>query len=384
VLYVIDSLAPGGAETSLAAMAAHLIAHGIDLDVAYFKDVPGVHQQLIDAGADLIHVGERGGRLGRAWAIRRLIVARRPDLVHTTLFEADIAGRLGAFTTRAPVVSSLVNTPYGPEHRAAVPSGARLRLAYACDAVTARTVRRFHANSHDTAAVMSRRFAVRPAKIDVVPRGRSALALGRRTAERRNAVRTALGLPDTTPVVLAVARHDHAKGLDLLIRAVPGLRAERPDAVVLVAGAEGPHTAELRRLLATLDPGDAAAVTFLGRRNDVADLLAAADVLAFPSRKEGLPGTLIEALALECPIVAADIPPIREVVGEPPAALLVAPQDVAALASALARVIEDDDVRRSLVATARQRFEEHFTIERSSAEMVAFYRRALSPGAHRR
>ncbi len=379
MLYVIDSLQPGGAEMSLAGMSGCLRDRGVLLDVAYFKEVPGVHAELIAGGATLFHVVGRG-RLGRAVAVRRLVRQRRPDLVHTTLFEADVAGRIGAVLAHTPVVSSLVNTPYGPEHRAGVSSAWRLRAAHAVDAVTSRSVRRFHANSFDTATVMSRRLAVRRSKIDVVHRGRSASGLGRRDAIRRAKVRGSLGIDDSTPLVLAVARHDHAKGLDLLLRTVPKLRAAHPDLVVLIAGRAGNHTPVLEQLAARMAAADSTAVRFMGHRNDVADLLAAADVLAFPSRKEGLPGTLIEALAMECPVVASDLPAIREVVGgagQAPSALLVPPDDVDALGDGIASVLADAEVRSRLVATARHRFESQFTLERSAAGILAFYLRAL-------
>ena len=118
VLYLIDSLGPGGAERSLAAMAPAYVRRGVDLDVAYLIDRPGVHGDLEAAGARLFSLDGPGGRAGWAWRAERLIAARRPDLVHTTLFEADVAGRIGAGLAGAPVVSSLVNVAYGADHAA--------------------------------------------------------------------------------------------------------------------------------------------------------------------------------------------------------------------------------------------------------------------------
>ena len=175
-------------------------------------------------------------------------------------------------------------------------------------------------------------------------------------------------------LVLAVGRHDAAKGLDVLIRAVPRLRARVPDVQVLVAGRTGSHSDELLRLVGVMSVGDV--VRFLGHRDDVADLLAAADVLAFPSRREGLPGTLIEALALQCPVVATDLANVVEVMGGC-AAALVPVDDPDALAAALADALQDPLRVRELAVAGRQRFERMFTIEQSAAGMLAFYERSM-------
>ena len=373
ILYLIDSLTPGGAETSLAAMAPLLIAGGVDLEVGYFIERTGVHARLREAGARVTCIGNEGGRRGRVMRVRSLVNERRPHLVHTTLFEADVAGRLGARLARTPVVTSLVSVSYGSEHGDGQDLGWRLHAAHAVDAATAQLARRFHANSELVGQTMSRRLGIRRARIDVVHRGRDAVALGRRTVQRRTDTRKALGIGDV-PMVLAVGRQEAQKGLDVLLRAVPALRASVPSARVLIAGRPGGHSPELQRIVSTLDISDV--VTFLDHRDDVADLLAAADLLAFPSRREGLPGTLIEALALECPVVASDLPNIREVVGDR-AVALVPVDDHQALAIALADALSGSGRIASLTAAGRQRFLDHFTIERSVAGMVAFYERAL-------
>ena len=86
VLAIIDSTSGAGAETSLAAMASHLIDAGIDLQVAYFHERDGVKVQLEEAGAELFHVAPGRNRLATSLRLRRLIRAQRPDLVHTMVY----------------------------------------------------------------------------------------------------------------------------------------------------------------------------------------------------------------------------------------------------------------------------------------------------------
>jgi glycosyltransferase involved in cell wall biosynthesis len=377
VLYLIDSLMPGGAERSLAAMAPHLVAGGVTLEVATLHERSGVQDELVAAGVLLHSLAGPGGRAGWIGRARRLIRDRRPDLVHTTLFEADLAGRSAAVLCRVPVVSSLVNVAYGPEQQAS--SGvASLKLGAArlLDMVTARRVARFHAVSEHVAEVMTRRLHLRRSRVEVVPRGRDPELLGRRTGDRRARARAGLGVEPEQPVVLAAGRHEAQKGLDTLVEAVPAVLADVPTARFLVAGREGTQTPRLRALTERLGVQDA--VRFLGARTDVYELLCAADVFAFPTRWEGMPGAILEAMALRAPIVASDLPPVREAVRDGVSARLVPPDRPEALAKAVVDTLHDPEGAAERAARAEADFQAHFTIGRAADGMLAFYGRALA------
>lgn len=377
VLYVIDSLAGGGAEHSLAAMAPHLVAGGIDLEVAYLQERSGLHEQLRAAGVRLFSLAGEGGRAGWVRRARRLILERRPALVHTTLFEADLAGRTAAFLTRTSVVSSLVNDAYGPHHvHDPGLNPWKVRAAQLADLLTARFVRRFHAISGAVADSMSRRLLIPPDRIEVIPRGRDPVSLGVRTPTRRAAVRGRLEVPESTPLIVAAARHEWQKGLDVLLEAMPRILAQVPDAHLLIAGREGRATPRLIHVCMRL--GLANRVSFLGPRGDVPDLLCAADVFVLASRWEGLGSVLIEAMALETPIVATDLPAVREAVGGSGVAVLVPPDDPAALASGVVRTLRHPGAAAERASQGRRRFLDHFTVERVAARMSAFYATSLN------
>jgi glycosyltransferase involved in cell wall biosynthesis len=377
VLYLIDSLGPGGAERSLAAMAPGYVRRGVELEVAYLVDRPGLHAELAGAGARLFSIDGPGGRAGWAWRAERLIAARRPDLVHTTLFEADVAGRIGASVARVPVVSSLVNVAYGRDH-AAAPGVRRWKVqgARLVDATTARGVVRFHANTRYVAEVMGPRLAIPRDRLEVIPRGRDPERLGRRDPDRRARVRAGLGVDGAAWLLLAVARHEHQKGLDTLLEALPGVLGRVPGARLVVAGRDGNQTPLLRAAVRRL--GLAGAVSFLGPRNDVADLLSAADTVVIPSRWEGLSNVLIEAMAMEAPVVASDLPTLHDAVADGDTARLVPPGDPARLAAAILGNLDDPAGTRRRAERARTRFLEHFTIDRVVDQMLGFYDRALS------
>lgn len=374
VLHVIDSVdRAGGAEQALAVTATHLMRRGITLDVAYLLDIDGFQAELSDAGAALFGV-HRGSRAGSVAGLRRVIKDRRPDLVHTTLFEADVAGRMAAVSCRVPVVSSLVNSAYGPEQFAS-PNLRRwkLRAAQGLDALTARGVRRFHALTDHVGDVMARRLAVPRSKIDVVPRGRDPKLLAEARA-RRSAMRVELGVQPGAPLLLAAARQEYQKGLDVLVEAFARVRAEVPEAVLMLAGAPGSQTERLRAAAAGIGGEDA--VRFLGERQDVPELMGAADVFVLSSRWEGLGSVVIEAMGTGVPVVATDLPPVREIIGSEDCAVLVPPEDAEALAAALIDAATDRISANMRAEAALARFTGTFTVDRVCDRMVEFYERA--------
>jgi glycosyltransferase involved in cell wall biosynthesis len=377
LLYIIDSLDQGGAEQSLVDLAPHLANEGVDLTIAVLRPGGMLEDRARSAKATVLHVQPTDRRRQRVERIEDVIEERRPELVHTTLFEADVAGRVAAARRHVPVVSSVVNLAYSPDHRRAPGLRPhRVLLAQATDVATAQLVRRFHTNAASLVAPMSKRLLVSRRRFDVVPRGRDDEVLGTRTSRRRADARARLDLSDDTPTVLAAARHEHQKGLDVLLDAVASVRRTHPDIVLLLAGRDGNRTAALRYQTTRLGLDDN--VRFLGARNDVPDLMVASDVFVLPSRWEGLPGAVIEAMALETPTIATDLPGVREVLGPELLRDCVVPVgDANSLAKRIATTVADPTSTTTWTAEARSRFLQRFTTRRVASEMVDFYARVL-------
>jgi glycosyltransferase involved in cell wall biosynthesis len=175
-------------------------------------------------------------------------------------------------------------------------------------------------------------------------------------------------------LVVAIGRQEWQKGHDVLLTAVPELLRAAPSVVVAIAGRAGGQTERLRATIAREELSDH--VRLLGFRDDVPELLSAADVFAFPSRWEGLPGTVLEAMALEAPIVATDLPMTREVVSRDEA-VLVPPEDAPALAVAILDCLRDPASAQQRARVARERVAREFTIERSALGMIRCFERAL-------
>jgi glycosyltransferase involved in cell wall biosynthesis len=165
-------------------------------------------------------------------------------------------------------------------------------------------------------------------------------------------VRADLGVPDGTALLLTVARLAPQKGLDVLAEAVRAVAARRPDLPLLAAVAgEGPLDEQLRRSVESGVP-----LCLLGVRRDVADLLATADLVVVPSRWEGQPLIVQEALRAGAAVVATDAGGTREVTGD--AAVLVPPDDAPALADAVERLLDEPAERQRLRAAALARARE--------------------------
>jgi glycosyltransferase involved in cell wall biosynthesis len=153
------------------------------------------------------------------------------------------------------------------------------------------------------------------------------------------------GVHSTERFLLAAGRFTHQKGFDLLIRAFGSATALRQEELKLVIAGDGPEAQSLRDLAADL--GLSARVSFPGRVRELSRLLKSAVAFILPSRYEGFPNVLLEALAAGVPCVATDCPgATREILGDGAYGLVVPPEDSRALADAIIRIVTDGELRR--------------------------------------
>jgi glycosyltransferase involved in cell wall biosynthesis len=378
LLFVIPGLSGGGTERSLRELVPSVVRGGFDVSIAYLvQRTTDDEAELERAGARLHHVPEP--RLdGRVRGIRRVITQERPDIVHTSLYDADMAGRLAAW--RAPggspiVVSSIVNTSYDPA-RVDDPNVRAWKLSAVrrMDGWTARNLtNHFHAVSGAVKDSAVQALRIDPDRVTVVERGRDPGRLGVPSPERRASVRAGLGLTDDAPVIVTVGRQEFQKGQVYLVRAFEALAATHPGAVLLLVGPRGSQSADIEAGIGRSPFRDR--IMTLGHRDDVADLLAAADVFALPSLYEGFPGAVIEAMALGLPIVTSNLATLREVVGDGDSGLLVPARDPGRLAEALGRVVDDPELAHRLGKRGHEQFLTRLTAEQSNRRMMELYER---------
>jgi glycosyltransferase involved in cell wall biosynthesis len=282
-------------------------------------------------------------------ALVALYRRERAQIVHTHTSKAGFVGRLAARLAGTPAV---IHQPhghifygyYGPR---------RTRFYTALERLAARwtdriiTLTERGTEEHLAQGIGRRRQYV------VVPSGVPTRALRERAPSRAWA-RARLGLTPDAFVIAAVGRFVPVKGFDLLVAALPRILAETSDARVLLVG-DGPERAALERASGAL--GVAAHVRFTGAVDDVVGCLAAADVLAVPSRNEGMGRVIVEAMALGIPVVGAAVGGIPAVIADGECGVLVPADDAGALADALARIGRDPMLRSKLGAAASVRAE---------------------------
>lgn len=383
VLYLINGLGGGGAERSLLELLPHYDAAGIELVVGCFRRrEEGVEEEVSRLAVDL-HYFSGGSVMNRARQVRSFLRTKRFDLVHTTIFESDLTGRVAAAGLPVPVLTSLVNTSYA-KVRLSDPNVSRCGLwtARMLDGWTARNLTtHFHAITQAVKDASVHALGIDPDRITVIERGRDLVRLGSPSSESRRRARRVLGLDDDEEVIVSVGRQEFQKGQKYLLEAFSRIVRNRPRARLLLVGRRGHASTDLEALHEELQLEERA--LFLGHRENVPELLASADVFVFPSLFEGQGGALIEAMAMGLPVIATDIPSTREVVEEERNALLVPVESSQSLAEALERLLDDPALMSAFGQRSSKIFHARFTLERSALRMVELYRSVIGQGAFR-
>ncbi len=286
----------------------------------------------------------------------RLFSGGRVDVVHAHGLRAGALAALALRSAedRPALIVTVHNAP---------PAGARLAAVYGVlERIVARRADVVLCVSSDLEARM-RRLGARRVKRAVVP---APVPAGDQPAAAELAV-AELAVAGR-PVVLGVGRLAPQKDFGTLIAAASTWSGRTPAPVLVIAGA-GPLAGELETQARTLGVD----VRFLGSRGDVPALLAAADVFALPSRWEGQPLILQEALRAGRPIVASDVGGVRDLTGDD-AALLVPPGDPAALGQAVLAVLDDADLGKRLRVAAESRAAELPAESDAIAAALGLYR----------
>ena len=172
--------------------------------------------------------------------------------------------------------------------------------------------------------------------------------------------------PSSGFVVGSVGRLDRQKGLDVLVDALPAV----PDAFVLLVG-DGPEREDLLARPAAAGVAERIAIT--GWQEDARNFLTALDVFVLPSRFEGFPQAVVEAMLAERPVVASDVGSVSESVIDGETGFLVPPDDAPALADALARLRDDAELRRELGRRGRARALAEFSLTGMARAYEALY-----------
>lgn len=354
-----------GAEQVILALCRHSSRFGYDASLAVTHDRQDAPPALCSAaranGIDVAVIECRNRFDPRGFrALRALVDESGIDILHCHGYREDFYALTSRARTRKVTTNHLWKrtTPMLRLY-AAVDSWLMTRF----DRVVA--VSREISSELESSGFSAPQLAYIPNGVDVdlfEPREESRASLNARKRE--------LGIDGSSAVLTTTGSLTEEKGHRYLFEAVSGLADRRSDLRVLIVG-DGPERAALLELVGKL--GIEQAVRFVGRREDIADILSVTDVFALPSLKEGLPIALLEAMASGTACVATDVGDVGHVIEDGVTGLVVPKASCDELGDAIHRLIEDPSLRARLGAAARQRAVERFSSVRMAESYCALY-----------
>ena len=301
--------------------------------------------------------------------IVRLLRRERPLILHTHTSKAGLLGRLAARLTGVPIVvhtfhGLVLKGHYGPLKTNVVRTVERW-LARFSDRLIA-------VGDEDKKDLLAYRIAPTH-KIDVIPLG---LELNHfiDSRKRRGVLHHELGLDSANKLIGIVGRIAPIKNHRLFFDAMTRVLAAHATAHVVVAG-DGDLRPEMERYVREI--GIANSVSFLGWRHDLPQVYTDLDVVVISSNNEGTPVSAIEAMAAGRPVVATRVGSLPDVISDGETGYLVAPGNVEQLASAIERVLRDDETTDCLRRNARESVRHRFAVERLAADIDLLYRGLL-------
>ncbi len=364
VMMLTTDLERGGLPLRLVRLACQLRGFDVEPIVGCLAP-PGPLTAELEAVGIETFACDAGGAFDVACIARLARHVRRiqPDLIHSSLFHANLAARLvGRLDRPRPVLTSTVTIEIERHwHRW-------------LESLTAGASDLHVANSAAVARHVCSDLGFPSSRVMVIPNGLDIAAIDAAPAVRRRDH----GIEEDVPLVVWAGRMDPVKDLVTLVGVIDRLRQRRVALRVVLIG-DGPEREAIsamirrRRLDGVIDMA-------LWSEN-VPGWMKTADCLLFPSRTEGSPNVVIEAMLCGCPVVASDIPAVRELVGGEAGALLCRAGDIAGFAAATEAVLLDADIGHRLAATGRALAVERHNIQHVVGQWRGAYDRLISRGS---
>jgi starch synthase (maltosyl-transferring) len=361
ILYVITDLRTGGVPLHLLRLARAVRAAGYEIEVVSLAPLAEVADLMAQEGIAVFTCQARGRWDGRVlMRLRRHMARRAPDLVHALLFHANLACRISAAFAGLPPSRLLCEIQTVELERP---------WHLTLDRWTHRLCRWEIVNSPAVLEHLQRRARLPASRLRLVHGGVAV----ERFEQAQPLPRAQLCRNENELVLLWAGRLDPAKGLDELLEAVARVRRDLP--VRMLLAGDGPLRDSIRRRISEMGLSDC--VSLLGMRTDIPALLKSCDVFVFPSRTEGLPNALLEAMAAGCPIVCSDIPAHRHMIEDGHNGVLVAPGRPDLLAEAIAQLLRNPDTGRTYGGRARDAAAARFSQQAMFNSYLTLYAEVL-------
>ena len=360
VLHLVTSLEVGGAQHGMLLGLPRFDSDQYEHIVCSIMDRMQMASQFREAGIEVRSLGlSRKTDIGVVLRLRALLKEMRPDVLHTYLLHGNILGRLIGRLVGVPVIIGSERT-----------IGQARKWGRLATRLTNPLTDAVEVNSEIGGRAIERDLGVPSEKIELVRSGLDLSVFS--SANRRDELRSEFGVTADQHLIVYMGRLRTVKGVEFGIRAFATALEQLPNIRMVLAG-EGDQRNFLGSLVSEL--GISEQVEFLGVRNDVPELLGAADSVLMPSLTEGFPRTAIEAMAAGKPVIATNVGGTPEAVIDGETGILVPARDSDALSAAIVRLVGDTDLQARLAQAGRKRAEKNYSVDRYVSRLDELYRR---------
>lgn len=370
ILNVIETISQGGAEHNLLNITKYMHPGFFSNKVISLYPLSGLEPEFKKIGVSTSCLG-----MSNIFDFRKGIIninaeikKRKPDIISTQLFGANLYGRLGAYLNKVPVVTILQNPDYTHD-RGAFFSDIRRRLF---DKLTINLAKpKFIAVSEYVKWSYVKELSLNPEDIEIVYNSLDLDKFKDVPALNSGELKSVSG---DGGYILNVGRLHPQKGQEYLLRAFKKL-GELDKGINLVIIGQGPLENKLKIL--SKDLGIDKNVIFLGKKENVLSYMKHAKAFVFPSLYEGLPLGLLEAMAMGLPVVASNIPPIKEIDGKTGAILMFSVKDELSLVNSMRVVLEDKKLGSDMSGKGLRIIGEKYDAKKNSAKVENYFKRIL-------
>ncbi|MGY8732816.1 MAG: glycosyltransferase [Pirellulales bacterium] len=360
VLHLVTSLEVGGAQHGMLLGLPRFDSDQYEHIVCSIMDRMQMASQFREAGVEVRSLGlSRKTDIGVVLRLRALLKEIRPDVLHTYLLHGNILGRLIGRLVGVPVIIGSERT-----------IGQARKWGRLATRLTNPLTDAVEVNSEIGGRAIERDLGVPSEKIELVRSGLDLSVFS--SASRRDELRSEFGVTADQHLIVYMGRLRTVKGVEFGIRAFATALEQLPNIRMVLTG-EGDQRNFLSSLVSKL--GISEQVEFLGVRNDVPELLGAADSVLMPSLTEGFPRTAIEAMAAGKPVIATNVGGTPEAIIDGETGILVPARDSDALASAIVRLVGDSDLQARLGAAGRERAAQNYSVDKYVSRLDEMYRR---------
>ncbi|MHB8711794.1 MAG: glycosyltransferase family 4 protein [Trichloromonadaceae bacterium] len=362
LMQITHDLAIGGLQKVVVNICRNIDREKYKISVLCLRNLGPLADEIAELGIKIILLPQSKNKTDYLsfLKIAKVLSSEKVDLIHTHNTQPFIEGTLGSLISGGK--RSIIHT----DHSRPFPDKFRYMFA---EWLVSHFVYKIVGVSKNTVKNLSKYEKISKKRLVLIENGVDRTKF--KYTKKKEQLKKIIGISSDSIVLGVITRLESVKGVDYLIKAMPNVIQNYPNAHLLVVGDGG----EMKKLKAEVfNLNICHNVTFLGFRNDIPDILNILDIYILPSISEGLPMGLLEAMAVGCPIIASRVGGVPEILKHKDNALLVEPGRSEELATSIKQLIKSPSLRKRLSAKVSEDFDEKYSVK----QMVDKYQELFS------